>query len=346
MSDAPLVSILVPCRNEAAYIARCLSSVLAGDWPHERLEVLVVDGRSDDGTRDIVEAIGREHPGVVRLLDNPRRTTPAALNIAVRAARGDVVMRVDGHVTCPPDYVSRLVAALDEHGGEIVGGRIETLPGGDGAVPRAIAAGLAHPFGVGNSYFRIGSTRPRPVDHLPFFCCRRELFDRVGPFDEELARNQDGEFSARVIVSGGRILLVPHVVTQYYARDSLAKLARMFFQYGYFKVLSARKLGRILSVRQLVPATFLLAVAAAAGMALLSPLGAVALAAILGSYATAVGACAALALRRHPTSVCVALLVVFPVQHVCYGFGYLRRAAELAIAWRPAASAHVVPLSR
>ncbi len=235
----PRVSIVMPCRNEAAYIGPCLESVLATDYPLDRVEVLVADGRSDDGTREIVEGWAARHP-CVRLLDNPARITPAALNMAIRAATGDVIIRMDAHGVYPRDYVSRLVDALQETGADNVGGVVVTLPADDTPVARGIALAFSHPLGVGNAYFRIGVAGPRWVDTVPFGCFRRELFERVGMFDEEMVRNQDDEFNLRVIGRGGRILLLPDVVSRYYARRSLGAVARMFYQYGYFKPLVAR----------------------------------------------------------------------------------------------------------
>jgi glycosyltransferase involved in cell wall biosynthesis len=342
----PRVSVVVPCRNEERYIARCLDAIVATDYPPDRLEVLVAEGRSDDGTREVVEAYARRD-GRIRLLDNPRRITPAALNTAIRAATGDVVVRMDAHAIFPPSYVRRLVAALGETGADIVGGSIDTRPADDGPVAEAIAIAMRHPVGVGNSAFRVGTEARRSVDHVPFFCCRRELFDRVGLFDEELVRNQDGEFSARVIRHGGRIILVPTARAQYFARASLTKLARMFYQYGYYKVLTAIKVRRVMTVRQIVPPAFMLAVAGSAALAPWQEVAGVAFGALLGTYAAVVTATALVASRGHRLRCAPVLIVAFPLMHFSYGFGQLRRAAELAARGRAQRTDPVlVPLSR
>ncbi len=318
----PRVSIVMPCRNEAAYIGPCLDSVLATDYPLDRLEVLVADGRSDDGTREIVARCAAQHP-CVRLLDNPARITPAALNTAIRAATGDVIIRMDAHGVYPRDYVPRLVSALEETGADNVGGVVITLPADDTATARAIALAFSHPLGVGNAYFRIGVAGPRWVDTVPFGCFRRELFERVGMFDEELVRNQDDEFNLRVIGRGGRILLLPDVVSQYYARRSLGAVARMFYQYGYFKPLVARNVERIMT-RQLVPPLFVLSLVASAVLGIWAPAARTVLAGIAGAYAALVLTGAALAIRNHGVRCAAALAAVFSVMHVCYGVGYLR----------------------
>ncbi len=329
----PFVSIIVPCRNEERHIARCLQSVLDGDYPPNRLELLVVDGRSDDRTREIVSGYAARYP-MLRLLDNPKQITPVALNLGVRAARGDVVMRMDAHVVYPHDYVSRLVAALEESGADCVGGVIETLPADGTPIARAIALGLSHPFGVGNAYFRIGARERRWADAVSFGCYRREVFDRIGLFDEDLVRNQDDEFDLRLYKHGGRILLLPDVVCAYYARRSLRQLGRMFYQYGYFKPLVGKKLGRIMTVRQLVPSLFLLTLVVTGLLGIVLPLARAAFAGVLGAYVVAVLAFSARAALRHGARCGLGLAAVFAVLHGSYGVGFLRGVGDHVLGWR------------
>jgi glycosyltransferase involved in cell wall biosynthesis len=343
----PRVTVIVPCRNEERYIGPCLDSILASDYPKDRLEVLVVDGMSEDRTRDVLAGYSAAHPWI-RLIDNPRRITPVALNLAIRASTGAILVRMDAHVVYPPDYVSKLVAALEKYGADNVGGVLRTLPAGPGAMARAIAVAMAHPFGVGTSYFRIGTSTPRWVDTIAFFCVRREMFDLVGLFDEELIRHQDGEFNARLIKRGGRILLVPDVESQYYARATLRQTARMFYQYGYFKPLVAKKLGRVMTLRQLVPPLFVLGLVVTGLAALVWGPAVYAFGAIAGSYAlVVVGAALKAAVKRGP-GVGLALAAVLPVLHVSYGTGFWRRVVELLIPSRRTAPerAAELPLSR
>lgn len=317
----PFVSVVIPCRNEEAYIAACLDSILAADYPHDRFQILVVDGQSNDGTREVLSRYVTRHPCVM-LLENPKRITPAALNVAIRASAGSIIIRMDAHVLYPPDYISRLVSALEETGADNVGGVLETVPVDGTPTARAIALGLSHPFGVGNSHFRTGSSVRREVDTVPFGCYRRETFDRIGLFDEELIRNQDDEFNFRLIGRGGRVLLVPEVRCRYFPRRSLRQVWRMYYQYGYFKPLVARKVGRVMTVRQLVPSIL---VATLIGSACLSPVipGAGALfASIIGAYALLVLACAVAA--RTDLRCGMALTAVFPILHFSYGLGFLR----------------------
>jgi glycosyltransferase involved in cell wall biosynthesis len=319
----PFVTVIVPTRDEERYIAATLDSILATAYPRDQLEVLVVDGASRDRTATIVTEYATRHHAV-RLIHNPARTAPAALNLGIRAARGEIIVRMDAHVVYPPQYLPRAVSALLESGADNVGGVITTRAATPTPMGRAIALGLSHPLGVGNSYFRIGSAERRWVDTVPFGCWRRSLFDRIGLFDEELVRNQDDEFNFRTQQRGGRVLLVPDLIATYYARAKLRDVARMYYQYGYFKPLVARKLGRIMTARQLVPSAFLLGLAGSAVLAPWLAAGWLAFGLIAGAYALAVGAAALAALRRHGVRVALALSVVFVVLHMGYGFGFLR----------------------
>jgi glycosyltransferase involved in cell wall biosynthesis len=331
----PTVSVVVPCRNEAEHIGPCLASIVANEYPADRREVVVVDGMSDDGTRERVREIASVHPEV-RLVDNPARVTPAALNLGLAETSGAIVIRMDAHVRYPRDYIRRLVQALEASGADNVGGVLRTLPGGPGRVAEAIALAMAHPFGVGNARFRTGAAAPTWVDTVPFGCFRRSLFERIGGFDPELVRNQDDELNGRIIRSGGRILLLPDLVVDYLARGSLGKLGRMYYQYGYYKPLVVRKLGEVPTLRQLVPAGLLLALATAAVLAWLAPRpGLAALAAVAGAYGLGVLAATGLTWWRTRRGAALLLPLVFPVLHGAYGWGYLRGLAPALRAHSP-----------
>jgi glycosyltransferase involved in cell wall biosynthesis len=343
---APRVTVIVPCRNEARYIGPCLDSILASAYPADAIEVLVVDGHSSDKTRTIVADYSAKHPQI-RLLDNPKRIVPTALNLGIRAASGDVIVRMDAHVVYPPEYIPRLVAALAETGADNVGGCMITLPADGTAVSQAIAIALAHPFGVGNSAFRIGARAARTVDTVPFGCFPRSVFQRVGLFDEQMIRNQDDEFNNRILRRGGKIVLLPDIVCYYYARGSFSQVGRMFYQYGAFKPLVARKTGRFMTLRQLVPAAFVGGLGAAVLTALIWPPALVLGAAIVAAYACSVLFCAARVARSHGIRCAVAIAAAFPVVHFSYGSGFLRGLWSGLIGrrtpWRDPAT---VPLSR
>ncbi len=342
----PLVSVIVPCRNEERWIGPCLQSVLDNDYPHDCLEILVVDGMSDDGTRKVVESFAAQFPRL-RLVSNDRRITPTALNLGIAAAQGSVIVRMDAHVEYPRDYISALVTLLEESGADNVGGVCRTLPVNDSPIARAVALGMSHPLGVGNSHFRIGALDNRWVDTVPFGCYRREVFDRIGTFDEELVRNQDDELNLRLIKHGGRILLAPQIVCKYYARDSLPKLWRMYYQYGYFKPLVVRKLGGVMTTRQLLPPLFVLSLVITGVAAPWSRVGLLAFAAIAGSYLLAIAAVAIASVGRLGLAAAAALFAVFPTLHLSYGCGYLHGALEfLVLRRRRQGNAEAVPISR
>jgi glycosyltransferase involved in cell wall biosynthesis len=325
-----MISIIIPCRNEEKYIAQCLDSIIANGYPKDQLEVLVVDGMSDDGTRTIIETYAIKY-GYITMLDNEKKITPSALNIGLRNAKGTTIMRMDVHVIYPENYISGLLRWLAKTGADNVGGICLTCPAKRTLMAEAIAMGMSHWFGVGNSYFRIGTSEPRWVDTVPFGCYRREVFEQIGMFDEELARNQDDEFNLRLINNGGRILLVPDIVLYYYARDSLQKLWRMYYQYGYFKPLVIRKIGGILTIRQVVPAMFVLSMLISGILAPWLPLAGKVLAAVVVPYAIVNLGCSTVTALQRGAKYGFVLPVVFLVLHLGYGLGFLRGIVDFLV---------------
>jgi cellulose synthase/poly-beta-1,6-N-acetylglucosamine synthase-like glycosyltransferase len=235
---APLVSVIVPCRNEARFIGGCLESILSNDYPPQLLDVVVVDGMSEDGTPDIVLSYTRKLT-CVRLLTNRAKTTPAAMNLGIASARGSVIIIASSHSQFAPNFVSKSVAYLKRTGAEVVGGPLVTMPGTDTQVAKSIALATSHRFGVGNSRFRT-SSQEGYVDTVPFGAYRREIFDRVGVFDERLERNQDNELCSRIIRSGGRIFMTRELTACYYGRATLGGLATQAFRNGMWNVLTIR----------------------------------------------------------------------------------------------------------
>jgi glycosyltransferase involved in cell wall biosynthesis len=255
MQDSPFVTVIMPIRNEADFIERALRSVLDNDYPTERMEVLVVDGMSNDGTREIVASLSKQDSRI-RMLDNPKRITPAAMNIGVKATRGDLFIRIDGHVEIPSDFISKSIRCLHEHPQAwIAGGYIKTTS--DSYKGLAIAAAMQSPVGVGNSRFRLGDYEGW-VDTLAFGAHHKWVVDRIGYFDEELVRNQDDEFNLRIILAGGKIWMSKAIQSTYFSRGSLHKLWKQYFQYGFWRIRTLQKHKRPASFRQLVPFLFVL----------------------------------------------------------------------------------------
>lgn len=346
MTDAgverPLVSVVIPCRNERAYIGECLDSILRTDYPADRIEVLVADGMSEDGTREIIADRARRDSRV-RMLDNPQRTTPHALNAGISAARGSIIMRMDAHSRYPGTYVRQLVESLEQSGADNVGGVCRTLPANESVTARAVAIALAHPFGVGNAQFRVGVQEPTWVDTVPFGCYRRSVFERIGLFDEELTRNQDDELNHRLVKHGGRILLVPNVVVDYFARASIRSLARMYFQYGLFKPLVIRKLGQVLTVRQLVPPLATLALMASL---VIIPVTRWPFVAFVLTYGSAAIIAALVSKADADLRVRAVLTTAFPAMHFGYGLGFLSGVWRFWIRRGQRAEPAALPMSR
>lgn len=252
--DPPII-IILPIRNESRHIARTLESILAQDYPAEQMDILVVDGMSNDGTRQIVSEFAQRESRV-HLLDNPQRIVPTAMNKGIRAARGAIIVRVDGHTVIERDYVRRCVEALSTTGADNVGGPMRAAS--DTWIGKAIVLATSSPFGVGGARFHYAET-PGWVDTVYMGAYRREVFERIGLFDEELVRNQDDEFNFRLTQAGGKIWLDPQIRSTYFSRSTLRGLWKQYFEYGLWKVRVIQKHRRPASWRHLVPAAFVLA---------------------------------------------------------------------------------------
>jgi glycosyltransferase involved in cell wall biosynthesis len=321
----------MPIRNEAAFIARSLGAVLDQDYPADRMQVLVADGMSDDATRAIVEEIAATHPAhTVEIVDNPGGVVPTGFNAALSRARGEIVVRVDGHTIIADDYVSACVTALGESGADTVGGRMDAQ--GRGRIGEVIALATSSRFGVGDAQFHYASGE-HWVDSVYMGAWRREVFDRVGGFDPEMVRNQDDEFNYRLRAAGGRILLTDRIRSRYYSRASLRTLFRQYRQYGFWKVRVLQKHPRQMSLRQFVPPVF---AAAVAGGAVLAPTsrGVRRLwSATLAAYGlAAVGASVTVA-RRSGWRHLPLLPVAFAAMHLGYGGGFLAGLVRFARRW-------------
>jgi glycosyltransferase involved in cell wall biosynthesis len=319
-AHCPLVTVILPIRNEARYIARCLEAVLTQDYALNKMEVLIVDGMSEDGTREICSQFAnRKSQIAIRVLNNPERIVPTALNRGIRAARGDVIVRVDGHAVIAPDYVRRCVEVLARVDADCVGGAIRTI--GETWIARGIALAQSSPFGVGNAAFRY-SDHAQYVDTLAFGAHRREVFDRIGLFDEELVRNQDDEFNFRLIRAGGKIWLDPEIRSEYFSRASLRGLWKQYFEYGFWKVRVIQKYHRPASWRHLVPVTFVLALGASVVVSALaqSPLWFLL---VIAPYALASLIASLWIAARKGWQYLPVLPLAFAAMHLAYGIGFV-----------------------
>lgn len=317
LPDRPRVSIVIPCRNEAGFIGRCLSSLEVAVLDHERTTVLVCDGMSTDATRSEIATFTARLPWM-RLLDNPARTTPHALNLGLKHLAFDVGIILGAHAEVEPDLVvlSLAVLAADRSAG-CAGGIITNEYSDERS--RHIGLAMSHPFGVGGAHFRTGS-RSGYVDTVAFGAYRREVFDRVGWFNEDLVRNQDDEFNYRVTRSGLKIMLDPSIRSRYHVRASWGKLFRQYRQYGYWKVYVNRLHGALTTIRQLVPAAWVAFLVLGASVCLLVPaLRWVYVAGIMLYFTSA--AWSAFGTGAGPGAI-PGVVRAFVILHLAYGLGY------------------------
>jgi len=252
------VSVIIPCYQEEKFIKKCLFSLVKNDYPKEYLEILVMDGRSTDKTRDIVREISNKYP-FIRLIDNEKRYQSFALNKGIKISRGEIIIRCDAHATYSKNYIKKSVEWLlkDKKIGN-VGGIWINKPANKSLTAKAIVYTLSHPFCVGPNKYRIGAKESKEVDTVPFGAWRKEIFDKVGNFREDFIRAQDLEFNIRLKKAGYKIILDPSIKIFYYPRDSFKKLFKMMVQYGYWKVIVNKETKTLSSLRQLVPPLFLL----------------------------------------------------------------------------------------
>ncbi|NLN69320.1 MAG: glycosyltransferase family 2 protein [Chloroflexi bacterium] len=249
-------SIIVPCYNERATINLLLDALYEQTYPRADMEVVIADGGSTDGTREVIHAWGQSHPDlVIKVVDNHARIIPAALNTAIKASVGNIIVRLDAHSRPDRHYVERSVAALIEGRGQNVGGVWDIQSSSDQWMARSIAVAAGHPIGVGDARYRY-SARAGYVDTVPFGAFKRELLEQVGLFDETLLSNEDYEFNTRIRQAGGKIWFDPQICTVYYARQNLVELARQYWRYGYWKAHMLRRYPHTIRWRQALPPLF------------------------------------------------------------------------------------------
>ena len=320
----PSVSIIIPCYNEQDTICKLLEAIYAQTFPRNDLEVVIADGLSTDGTRSQIELFSNSHPNLqIAVVDNMPRSIPMALNCALKESKGEIIVRLDAHSMPYPDYIERCVADLQAGLGENVGGIWEIHPGAQSWVARSIAQAAGHPLGVGDALYR-HADKAALVDTVPFGAFKRELLALIGFYDESLLSNEDYEFNARIRKSGGKVWLNPSIRSVYFARPTLALLAKQYARYGYWKWRMLRRYPETLRWRQGLPPLFALSLIGGAVLAVFLPIFRVLLAAEILIYLIALGGAGVQAALKHKkVSLVVGLPIAIATMHIAWGMGFL-----------------------
>ncbi|MBW8014703.1 MAG: glycosyltransferase family 2 protein [Planctomycetes bacterium] len=316
--ELPLVSIVMPIRNEVDFIGKAIQGILDNDYPADKLEILVADGCSDDGTQDVVNAISEKDPRV-KLLENKGKIVSTGLNMALSQIAGDVFIRIDGHAEIPKDFISKSVNTLLDHPEAWVAGGY-WITESDGYVGQTIAAATQSPVGVGGASHRLGNYDGF-TDTVPYGAHHKWVLDKIGFFDEQLVRNQDDEFNMRINLAGGKIWISSDIRSTYFSRSSLKKLWRQYFQYGFWRTRTIQKHGKPATLRQVIPLGFVMSVFTLALLGLAHPIFWYLLAAELVLYSLGLAYGAKHVANRTTLKHALLAPLVFAILHFGYGIG-------------------------
>lgn len=315
MNKLPSISIIIPCRNEERYISKNIDSILNQDYTGQ-LEVLIVDGMSDDNTREIVKQYNNPN---VRLIDNPHQFTPHALNIGVDHSKGDIFIILGGHAFLDKSFVSNNIKILqtDKSVG-CAGGQILNIY--ENETGEIISKAMSSIFGVGNATFRTGG-QAGYIDTVAFGAYYKKVHYEIGRFDEDLVRNQDDEYNYKIVKAGYKIYFDPSIISHYNVRGSLKKLFKQYYQYGYWKVYVNVKHKTVTTVRQMIPLFFVLGLIAGAILSLLIPYF---IWAFVGGISLYVLMALFFGFKTAKNSIeSLKVATIFPILHFSYGWGYL-----------------------
>jgi len=322
MSNSGFVSIIIPCRNEEKFIGKCLDSIITQDYPKDKMEVFVVDGMSEDKTRDILKTYSTKYP-FITLLDNPKKIIPTAMNIGIKNAKGEIIMKCDAHSESPKDYISKCVKYLEEFGADNVGAMCNYIPRKSTVMGKAIVASLCHSFGVGNSYSRIGVKEPIFSDTAYGGCYKREVFERIGLYDENIARSEDITINSKLRKAGGKILLVPEIKIHYYTRSNFFEFCKHNFDNGLWAIIPFKYTDIIpVSLRHFVPLAFVLSLVGVGILSFFSSIFVWLFLLIVGSYFLAnIYFSTKIVLKEKDLKFLVIMSIIFTSLHLSYGLG-------------------------
>lgn len=322
--SSPSVAIIIPCYNESRTIPALLDAILGQSFPLNLMEIVVADGMSTDGSRQFAESYARAHPELdLRVIDNPGRSIPAALNRAIGLSKADLILRLDAHSLPSRDFVERCLQVSEQTGAANVGGVWEIRASGSSLFARAIAVAASHPLGAGDARYRIGGAAGE-VDTVPFGAFRREWIERVGPFNEALRTNEDYEYNVRLRRAGGRIWFDPSIRCAYLARPDLGALARQYGRYGFWKARMALGYPGSLRWRQALPPLFVISLLSMALLGVFVLPARWALGLEVGGYASIVIATGLIeAVRRRGPGLAVGFPLAVATMHLCWGAAFL-----------------------
>jgi glycosyltransferase involved in cell wall biosynthesis len=320
----PIISIIIPCFNEEKFLPKCLDSLLDQTYEKNKIEILIVDGMSNDGTFDIIEKYTQKYV-CIKKLDNKNRFTPYAMNIGIQNSIGEFVIKADAHTIYDKNYIKNCIRYIKEYEVDNIGGILKTVSADDKLISRAIISSLSSFFGVGNSYFRIGSLKPRWVDTVAFGCYHKQMFNSIGMYDEKLVRGQDIELNMRLKKAGGKILLHPDIVGYYYPPSTLKGFMRQSFINGLWAILPFRYTKVLpVSFRHLVPLIFIILILCLGFLGIFSNVGATGFFLLLGLYMS-VDIFFSIRIAHMEKKIIMTwpLSIVFSILHFGYGIGSL-----------------------
>lgn len=318
MENQIIVSVVMPIYNESRYIEQCVESLFHQDYPVEQMEWIFVDGNSTDDTVEKLKKYQERYPDLIKILSNPKKIVPYAMNIGISASKGKYIVRLDAHADYQEDYISKCVFYLDKGEAENVGGVATTKA--RGFVGNSIAKMLSSKFGVGNSEFRTNG-QSGFVDTVPFGAFVREVFSKYGGYDERLVRNQDNEMNFRIRKNGGKIFLSDDIRFSYYCRDSISGICNMARKNGMWNIITMKLCPGSMSVRHFIPLAFVLSVI---GLSVLSIFFFPFLYLLLLELVLYFGMAAVFAAKASSSfKEGLMVFILFPIFHVTYGFGSL-----------------------
>jgi succinoglycan biosynthesis protein ExoA len=318
------VSIIIPCYNEEKTITKLLTGLYGQTYPHHLTEIIIADGLSSDGTRENISEFCNGHPDIkVIVIDNPQKTIPSGLNLAIQAANGEFVVRLDAHSIPASDYIEKCISDLENNLGDNVGGIWNIQPSINSWIGESIAKAASSSIGVGNANYRLNS-RSGEVDTVPFGSFRKSYLVDIGGFDENLLTNEDYELNTRIRKNGGKIWIDNSIKSTYFARPTYKKLASQYWRYGWWKAQMLKRYPNTIKWRQALPPLFVLALGIILVISIVQPIYLSLLLAIIFSYILILVIYSwIIGLKNRKPAFIIGIPCAIITMHICWGSGLL-----------------------